>query len=93
MTNAMSCRRTLADIGDAEIAFTGPELRTLVRTIAEPRLAGRAWTTAVVVGAPVQLGVARQYQVFAENYSTDAVFEDVDEALAWLLAQPHHADV
>ena len=34
---------------------------------------------------PVQFGVSRQYQVFAERYSADSIFGSEDEALRWLM--------
>src|SRR3954470_9909303 len=86
----IACRRTLVDLRDAHIDFTGSELRHLVRTLVEPVLAGRAWTTALLVGRPSQRGSAHQYQVYAESYSEDAIFEDEDEALTWLREQPRH---
>jgi hypothetical protein len=37
-----------------------------------------------VVARAVQFGVSKQYQVFAEAYSRDAIFDDYDTALRWL---------
>lgn len=34
----------------------------------------------------VSHGVSRQYHVFAESYSTDAIFHNVDEARTWLMS-------
>jgi hypothetical protein len=87
-TAALECRRTVVDLRGSQIAFNGSELRQLVRTVAVPLLDGRAWTTALVVDAPVSFGIARQYQVFADSYSSDAIFDDEDAAVAWLQAQP-----
>ena len=81
----MACRRTLVDLRHANIKFDGKQLAGLVDAIAVPRIGDLKWKTAIVVGEPVQFGVARQYQVFAEVYSTDAIFEDYDAALSWLL--------
>jgi hypothetical protein len=36
----------------------------------------------------VQFGVGRQYQVFAERYSHDAIFDNPDQAKAWLSTIP-----
>ena len=83
----MACRRTLVDLRQADIRFDGKHLAGLVDAVAVPRLGRLKWRTAIVVGGPVQFGVARQYQVFAEVYSTDAIFENYDAALTWLLRQ------
>ena len=82
----MQVRRGL-DLRGANIRFTGNELSNLVSTVVTPVLNGRDWRTAIVVEEPVQFGVSRQYQVFAERFSTDAIFHDYDEALRWLLQQ------
>jgi len=51
-------------------------------------LKGRAWHTAIVVANPVQFGVSRQYQAFADRYSKDAIFGNEWDALRWLESQP-----
>ena len=84
---AMGVRRTLVDLRDATIRFTGTELSSLVAVVALPRLKGLTWKTAIVVGQPVQFGVSRQYSVFAEGFSTDCIFADANEALRWLRRQ------
>lgn len=83
----MSCRRTLVDLLEAHVAFTGVELSSLIQTIALPAIGDRKWTTAILVSAPAPYGMTRQYQVFAERYSHDSIFTDRDAALAWLVAQ------
>jgi hypothetical protein len=80
----MALRRTLVDLRQARILFTGEELFDLVCDVVQPALAGRRWTTAILVARAVQLGVSKQYQVFAEAYSRDAIFDDYDKALRWL---------
>lgn len=86
----LAIRRTLVDLRDSQLAFSGRDLADLVTTIVTPVLKGRTWTTAIVVTESVQFGVSRQYQVFAESYSHDAIFYDYDLALQWLLQQPYH---
>jgi hypothetical protein len=81
----MACRKTLVDLRGCNICFTGAELSHLVETIVLPILGDQDWTTAIVVESRVQYGVARQYHVFAEHYSRDAIFFEPDAALAWLL--------
>jgi hypothetical protein len=83
----MAIRRTLVDLREARIRFTGAELSSLISTVVVPALEGRDWTTALVVARPVEFGVSRQYQVYAERYSRDAIFEDYTVALAWLTRQ------
>jgi len=85
----METRRTLVDLREARIAFSGAELLDLVCDVVKPALAGRGWTTAIVVAraGAVQFGVSKQYQVFAEAYSRDAIFDDYDAALRWLVVQ------
>jgi hypothetical protein len=85
--DVMGCRRTLVDLRDARIAFTGRELSVLVQTMVLPVLAGRKWATAILVADPAQYGTSRQYQVFAGAYSRDAIFSDWHAAQSWLLQQ------
>ena len=80
----MALRMTLADLRSARLLFTGAQLASLVETIVVPALGGRSWKTAIVVRDPVQFGVSRQYQVFAETYSRDSIFGSEEEALTWL---------
>lgn len=80
----LALRKTLVDLRGADIQFNGRELHELVSTLVIPVLNGRAWRTAIIVEQPVQFGVSRQYQAFADFYSTDGIFEDFDKALQWL---------
>jgi hypothetical protein len=82
----LAIRRTLVDLRPAIIRFSGLEFESLIQTIVLPSLGKRKWTTAVVVGDPVQFGVSRQYHVFAAIYSKDCIFKSVDEAEAWILS-------
>jgi hypothetical protein len=81
----LAIRRTLVDLRDCQIAFSGEQLSDLVRTLVEPTLNGRDWRSALLVGGTVHFGVSRQYQSFAQMYSNDAIFHDEDAALKWLL--------
>ena len=80
----MAIRRTIVDLRESNPTFTGMELSSLIHTVVFNALEGRDWTTALVVAKPLQFGVSRQYQVFAECYSRDAIFEDPDLALEWI---------
>ena len=83
--DALAIRRTLVDLRNCEIVFSGDQLFDLIRTVAEPALNGRDWRSALLVGGSVHFGVSRQYQSFAQMYSKDAIFHDKDAALKWLL--------
>jgi hypothetical protein len=80
----LALRTTLVDLRQATLLFSGRELEGLIRTIVDPILKGRDWRTAIIVDEPAQFGVTRQYQVFAERYSSDAIFSDRESALRWL---------
>jgi hypothetical protein len=82
--NVLALRRTLVDLRQADIRFSGADLDALIRSIVHPILAGRDWKTAIVVDKPAQFGISRQYQVFADLYSKDAIFRSIEEARHWL---------
>ena len=83
---ALAIRRTFVDLRDASIDFTGAELASMVESIVVPLLGGKSWKSALLIEKPVQFGSSRQYQVFAESYSRDAIFHDAEAAMRWLLA-------
>jgi hypothetical protein len=84
----LAIRRTLVDLRQADILFNGSDLQILIQNIVLPVLKGRDWKTAIVVEGSIQFGVSRQYQVFAELYSKDAIFSNIDEARHWLIGLP-----
>ena len=86
--NVLDIRRTLVDLRQSTIHFSGEDLARLITEIVNPTLQGRDWITAIIVEGESQYGVSRQYQVFAERYSRDAIFREYDQALQWLLRQP-----
>jgi len=86
--NVLSIRRTLVDLRKSRLHFSGEDLARLISAMVTPALQGRNWITAIIVAKEAQFGVSRQYQVFAESYSHDAIFRDYDQALQWLLQQP-----
>jgi hypothetical protein len=90
-SQVLELRTTLVDMRDAHLRFSGTELRHLITTVVDPVLQGRDWLTAIVVADPVQYGVSRQYHVFADHYSKDAIFSDRDAALGWLLQKKESA--
>lgn len=81
----LAIRRTLVDLRESTIHFTGTQLSNLITNIVLKVLDGRDWKTAIVVERPRQYGLSRQYQVFADLYSNDSIFYDHEEALRWLL--------
>jgi len=83
---AMAIRRNIADVRQAEILFNGWEMNNIIRSIVRPMLAGRDWKTAIVAEKPLQIAMSRQYQVFADTYSEDAIFRSIEEARSWLCA-------
>jgi hypothetical protein len=87
----LAIRKTLVDLRRSRILFTGAQLAGLVEGVVVPILRGRDWKTALVTDDPVQYGVSRQYQVFAQTYSYDSIFTDPDAAMTWLLSSPRPA--
>ena len=83
--DALALGRTLVDLRNCQIEFSGKQLFHVIRTVAEPALTGRDWRSALLVGEPVQYGVSRQYQALAQVYSKDAIFNDEDAAFKWLI--------
>jgi hypothetical protein len=81
---ALTIRRTLVDLRNCDIGFSGEQLFDLIRNLVEPILNGREWRTALLIGKTVHFGVSRQYQSLANTYSKDAIFDDQDAALRWL---------
>jgi hypothetical protein len=81
--DVLAIRRTIVDLRQAVILFNGLDMNRLIRSIVQPMLAGRDWKTAIVIEKPLQLGISRQYQVFAERYSKDAIFHSLEEARNW----------
>ena len=85
----MSIRRTLVDLRQAHIKFNGTQLSGLIASIVAPALQGKDWISALLVSESVQYGVSRQYQVFAEFYSRDSIFDDPEKAETWVRQQVH----
>ena len=81
--DVMAVRRTIVDLRQAVILFNGLEMNRLIRSIVQPMLAGRDWKTAIVIEKPLQLGISRQYQIFAKRYSKDVIFHSIEEARSW----------
>ena len=83
----MVIRRTVVDLRECRILFSGQQLAELVENIVLPALHGMNWRTALVVGDPDQFEISRQYHVLAESYSRDSVFSTPEAAMAWMQTQ------
>ena len=81
----MRCRRTLVDVRESRFLFKGTELQRLVESILEPRLAGAGLRSAMLVKEPVQYGVANQFCAFFSRIGAVEIFQDEDEARAWIM--------
>ena len=80
----LAIRRTIVDLRQAKILFKGSDLDRLIQSIVLPALKGRDWKTAIVVETSLQHGVSRQYQVFADRYSKDSIFQNIEDVRNWL---------
>lgn len=83
----LSIRRTLADVRNASLNFTQQELLVAIQTVILPRLRGRGWVAAIVVGDVPQFKMSRHYQIHASGCCYDGIFSSPEEARAWLLRQ------
>ncbi len=87
----LEIRRTIVDLRGSTITFSGMDLKFLIQTIV-PVLKDRDWTTALVAdGGSAEFGVSRQYQVFADRYSKDCIFETMAAAEEWMSPQGRRA--
>lgn len=89
---ALAARRSIVDVRAGRPLFTGAEMRTALHDVAMPKLRTHPWITAIVVGNAVQFGVSRQFEMIASQVTSGSVFEDPDEALAWVMAQNSSTD-
>lgn len=82
---ALRAGRSLIDLRQANVVLRGAELNAIGEAEAGPRLAGRQWNSAVLVGSTANFGLARQYQILSQSEDSDGVFRDYAAALAWLI--------
>ncbi len=83
---ARRAKRTVALLQLTGMPFSGAELHEAVLTVLVPRLEpDERWRTAVVVQKTEQFGVSRQFQVFAEVKVDVQIFDNVDDAVAWVM--------
>lgn len=83
----MVIRRTIVDLRECRILFSGEQLADLVERIVLPILNGKSWRTAIIVGDLDQKEISRQYHVLAESYSRDSVFSTPEDAMTWMQSQ------
>ena len=83
----MVIRRTIVDLRECRILFSGEQLAELVEDIVLPLLDGKNWRTAIVIGDRAQYEISRQYHVLAESYSRDSIFSTPEAAMAWMQTQ------
>ena len=82
---------SLCDLREAGAeGFSGAEIRQIVGTVLKHRGAPPGTRTAIAVGRDLAFGLARMFaqQLEAQSRSDVAVFRDMDEAMAWLEAEP-----
>ena len=76
----------IADMRECRLQVHGDEISSLVIDVIEPRLGRRRWFSAVVVAAPVQYGITKQFIAYSHGCGVTDVFYDMEEAVAWLQA-------
>ena len=54
--DALALRRTLVDVRNCAIAFSGDQLFEVIRTVAEPGLDGKEWRSALLVASSFSSG-------------------------------------
>jgi hypothetical protein len=83
----LKIRKTLVDIGQAQIGFSEEQLMQAIHAVVAPVLNGRDWITAIVVKRPRQFWAGRRYQALAQAYSYDSIFSSISMAREWLRKQ------
>ena len=76
----------VVDLRECNLHLHGDEISRLVITVIEPNLGRRRWFSAVVVAAPVQYGISKQFIAYSRGCGVTDVFYDINEAVAWLHA-------
>ena len=74
----------IVDLRDCRLRVHGDEISRLVADVIEPSLGRRRWFAAVVVAAPVQYGITKQFIAYSSGCGVTDIFYDVNEALTWL---------
>jgi len=82
---------TLCDLREADLGqLSHAVIKSIADYVAKNRGAKSGARTAIVVGRNLAFGLARMYEQMLEAQSPSdvAVFRDMDEAMAWLEAEP-----
>lgn len=83
----LAVKRTLVDLRDCDVQFSGEEWLRLIEgcVLNRPDLLG--WKTAIVVDKPHLHGIARQFLGHAARLTHGELFEQPDQAATWLTRQ------
>lgn len=83
----LAVKRTLVDLRDCDVHFSGEEWLRLIEgcVLNRPDLSG--WKAAIVVDKPHLHGIARQFLGHAARITHGELFEQRDQAVAWLTRQ------
>ena len=83
----LAVKRTLVDLRDCDVHFSGEEWLRLIEgcVLNRPELGG--WKSAIVVDKPHLHGIARQFLGHAAQIAHGELFEQADQAVAWLTRQ------
>jgi hypothetical protein len=76
----------IVDMRECRLLVHGDELSSLIVNVIEPRLGRRRWFSAVVVAAPVQYGITKQFIAYSHGCGITDVFYDMEEAVEWIRA-------
>jgi len=75
----------LADTRESQFSSSQSDVRRLADLMIENRDRIGPSRTAIVVDSDIDYGMARMYEVFAEQSMTETrVFKDIDQAMIWL---------
>ena len=76
----------IVDMRECRLLVHGDELSSLIVNVIEPRLGRRRWFSAVVVAAPVQYGITKQFIAYSHGCGITDVFYDMEDAVEWIRA-------
>lgn len=74
----------IVDMRECRLLVHGEELSRLVADVIEPALGRRRWFSAVVVAAPVQYGITKQFMAYSRGCGVTDVFYEIEDAFEWL---------
>ena len=80
----LAIKRTLVDLRDCDVQFSGEEWLRLIESCVLNRPDIGGWKSAIVVDKPHLHGIARQFLGHAAQLAHGELFEQPDQAIAWL---------